>query len=85
MHSTAVQVTGLLNPDPNPFIAFGALVQGMGDSDAYIDSRQLNSSKVQVDMQAGLHGALAGVSVAPGTWEQCLQGTGVLINDNVVC
>ena len=80
-----MQVTGLLNPDPNPFIVYGALVQGAGDSDVYIDSRQLNSSRVQVDMQAGLHGALAGVAVAPGTWEQCLQGTGVLIDGNIVC
>ena len=30
-------------------------------------------------------GAMAGLINAPGTWAQCLQGSGILTKDHAVC
>lgn len=49
------------------------------------DLRTLNSSRVYIENNAGFQGALAAMVEAPGTWEQCLQGYGVLTQDHTVC
>jgi endoglucanase len=49
------------------------------------DIRTQNSSRVYIENNAGFQGALAALAEAPGTWEQCLQGYGVLTKDHTVC
>ena len=130
-------VTGLLNPNANPNVLYGALVEGALFSDRFQDVRALNSTNVQIDYNPGfqacptrpmlcdawdvkaeeilasqnaalcdeaaklppskcawpgpkqipcaLQGALAGLSQASGSWEECLQGFGALSKDQVVC
>lgn len=46
-------VTGLLNPNSNPNILYGALVEGALFSDKFQDVRALNSTNVQIDYNAG--------------------------------
>lgn len=46
-------VTGLLNPNANPNVLYGALVEGALFSDMFQDVRALNSTTVQIDYNAG--------------------------------
>ena len=80
-----MQVENLYSSDPNPHVLYGALPEGPGHSDNYQDIRSSNSSRVQLDYNAGFQGALAGLAEAPGSWEQCLQGYGLLTKDTTVC
>ena len=52
-------VTAQLTPTPNPFILYGALVEGPGWSDRYADARPVNGSRVTPQASAAL-GAAAG-------------------------
>lgn len=74
-----IQVNNELSPNPNPQTLYGALVEGSGYSDGYQDVRSLNNSRVQIDYNAGFQSALAGLTEAPGSWEQCLQVRGLLV------
>lgn len=61
-------VTGLLNPNANPNVLYGALVEGALFSDKFQDVRALNSTNVQIDYNAGFQAC----PVRPmlwGTWE----------------
>ncbi|KAK9842280.1 hypothetical protein WJX81_004432 [Elliptochloris bilobata] len=78
-------VSGLLNPQPNPNVLSGALVEGALFSDVFQDVRILNSTNVEIEFNAGFQGVLAGLSQASGTWEQCLQGYGGLGRVSTVC
>lgn len=40
---------------------------------------------VGIDQNAGLTGAAAALNQATGTYEQCLQGYGLLSHDKVIC
>ena len=46
-------VTGLLNPNANPNVLYGALVEGALFSDRFQDVRALNSTNVAIDYNAG--------------------------------
>ena len=46
-------VSGLLNPQPNPHVLYGALVGGALFSDAFQDVRILNSTQVLIEDNAG--------------------------------
>ena len=49
------------------------------------DVRSQNDTRVPIHNNAGFIGALASMQYAPGTWEQCLQGYGVLNKANSIC
>ena len=72
-------------PQDNPHLITGALVQGPTDGqDTYPDVRTNNGSLVSIDYNAGFTGALAGLqAIQKPTWDQCLQGWGVLSSDPV--
>lgn len=54
--------------------------------DSYADVRSANESRVSIEYNAGFTGALAGLNEADRpTWNQCLQGWGVLSRDTAVC
>ena len=80
-------VNGLLNPDPNPRTLYGALVEGYnGDTDTWTDVRSNNMTRVLVEYNAGWQGLLAGMNErSMGSWEQCLQGQGIIKKDHSVC
>ena len=79
------RVTGLLSPDPDSHKLTGALVQGPGLSDNFLDVRNNDASRVGVENNAGFTGALAGASLLPeGMWEICLQQFGIY-RSNPVC
>jgi len=55
-------VSGLLNPQPNPNVLYGALVEGALFSDAFQDVRILNSTRIMIEHNAGFqvcHSALS--------------------------
>ena len=79
------QANGLLSGGPNPHILYGAIPQFSDFSDSYEDLRTDNSSRVDLGINAATAGVCAGLTNAPGTWEQCLQGYGVLTKDTAVC
>jgi hypothetical protein len=79
------RVTGLLSPDPDEVTLRGALVQGSGLSDNFLDVRSNDAARVGVENNAGFTGALAGAALLPeGAWEVCLQRFGIYRN-NPVC
>lgn len=45
-------------------------------SDNFADVRSLNDTKVGIEANAAFTGAIAGLIMAPGNWELCLQGYG---------
>ena len=49
------------------------------------DVRSQNDSRVAIHNNAGFMGVVASMRDAPGTWEQCLQGYGVLSGLNSIC
>ncbi len=82
--STCNRVTGLLSPDPDAHKLLGALVQGPGKSDDYLDIRSNDASRVGIENNAGFTGALAGSVLLPeGMWEVCLQQYGIYRSDPV--
>ena len=78
-------VTAQLTPAPNPFVLYGALVEGPGWSDRYVDARPVNGSRVTPQASAALGAAAAAAAASPTAWEACLQGFGVLARDKVLC
>lgn len=79
------RVTGLLSPDPDTYKLAGALVQGSGLSDNFMDIRSNDAARVGIENNAGFTGALAGAVLLPeGMWEVCLQSFGIYRN-NPVC
>ena len=58
-------VTGLLNPNANPNVLYGALVEGALFSDRFQDVRALNSTNVQLDYNAGFQAC----PVRPMIWD----------------
>lgn len=49
------------------------------------DVRSQNDTRVPIHNNAGFVGVVASMHDAPGTWEQCLQGYGVLNKANSIC
>ncbi|KAK9785110.1 hypothetical protein WJX73_006875 [Symbiochloris irregularis] len=70
---------------PNPHVLTGAVVEFGSYSDSFQDVRTNNDSRVSVENNAGITGALAGLVNAPGTFDSCLQGFGVLTSGGDVC
>lgn len=58
---------------PNPHVLYGALVEFPAFSDRFDDVRTSNDTRVSIDNNAGAVSALAGLGVASGSWDQCLQ------------
>lgn len=83
--TTCDQTNGLLAGTPNPHVLSGAIPQFATFSDTYTDLRTDNTSRVDLGNNAAVAGVCAGLTNAPGTWEQCLQGYGVLTKDKAVC
>lgn len=71
--------------DANPNQLTGAVVEFSTFSDDYKDVRTSNDSRVSIENNAGITGAMAGLITAPGSWDSCLQGFGVLTGDGAVC
>lgn len=76
---------GLNDDRPNPHILYGAVPWDESVYDNYNDTRNSNSTQVDIGNNAPFAGTFAGLSNAPGTWDQCLQGYGVLNKDASVC
>ena len=49
------------------------------------DVRSQNDTRVPIHNNGGFVGVVASMHDAPGTWEQCLQGYGVLNKANSIC
>ena len=67
------QTTALNATGGNPHVLNGALVEFATFSDSFPDVRTLNDTRVSIDNNAGAVSALAGLAVATGSWDQCLQ------------
>jgi hypothetical protein len=67
------QTTALNATGGNPHTLDGALVEFASFSDSFPDVRTLNDTRVSIDNNAGAVSALAGLAVASGSWDQCLQ------------
>ena len=76
---------GLSVDAPNPHILYGAVPYFNKYSDDFPDVRSQNESRIDIVNNAAFAGTAAGLIDAPGTWEQCLQGYGVLSKDTSVC
>lgn len=81
----ACSSANLFTTRPNPHTVFGGLVEASNFTDTFPDVRTSNTSRVAPEYNAGFTGALAGLNEAPGTWDMCLQGWGVLTKDRAVC
>ena len=78
------RVTGYLSPDPDTYSVSGALVQGPGKSDNFMDDRTNDASMVGIENNVGITGALAGAALLPGgKWEVCLQQFGIYRTDPI--
>lgn len=78
-------ITQLYLNKANPHVLTGALVYQPDFSDDFMNQRPLNASRASIQNNVGFTAASAGLNQAPGTWEQCLQGQGVLTADSSVC
>ena len=67
------QTTALTVATPNPHLLRGALVEFPAFSDSFQDVRTSNDTRVSIDNNAGAGSALAGLAIASGSWDQCLQ------------
>jgi len=76
---------GLLAGTPNPHVLNGAVPLFAEFSDNLPDLRTSNASRVDLGNNAAIAATCAGLINAPGTWEQCLLGFGVLTKDTAVC
>ena len=63
----------------------GAIVEFPTYDDAFADVRASNDSRVSIENNAAATSTFAGLNQATGTWDQCLQGCGVLTRDKAVC
>lgn len=79
------KVRNLFGPGANPNVLTGAVVEFPTFDDSYADVRASNDSRVSIENNAGVTSVLAGLNQATGTWDQCLQGFGVLTRDKAVC
>lgn len=79
------KVKHLFGPGANPNTLTGAVVEFPSFDDTYADVRASNDSRVSIENNAGFTSVLAGLNQATGTWDQCLQGFGVLTRDKAVC
>lgn len=70
---TCVQANGLLSGSGNPHVLTGALMEFPSFSDALVDMRTNNDTRVTIDNNAAAISALAGLNEASGSWDQCLQ------------
>jgi endoglucanase len=78
-------LTSLYSSKADSHEIIGALVQGPGGQDEFVDVRSSDSARVGIEMNAALTGALAGIKNYPeGLWQICLQTYGV-IRWNPVC
>ncbi len=75
----------LFSTRPNPHTLTGAIVEFPSFEDKLEDIRTSNDTRVSIENNAGITSALAGLTQATGTWDQCLQGFGVLTKDFAVC
>jgi endoglucanase len=78
-------VNGLYTPAANPHILKGALISAPKPWDFFEDARTSNDTRVGVDQNAGFTTSAAGLNEAAGTYDQCLQGIGLLQRDKVIC
>lgn len=62
-----------------------ALMQDPRTWDYFEDARASNDTWVAVDNNAGFQGALAGLNQVSGTYDQCLQGYGIMARDKDIC
>ena len=53
--------------------------------DYFEDARASNDTWVALDNNAGFQGALAGLNQVSGTYDQCLQGYGIMARDKDIC
>ena len=53
--------------------------------DYFEDVRASNDTWVSIDNNAGFQGALAGLNQVSGTYDQCLQGYGIMARDKDIC
>ena len=79
------QSNALFVSTPNPNVLGGAVPVFSTFSDSFVDVRTSNDSRVDIGNNAAITSTCAGLVDAPGTWEQCLQGYGVLTGDTAVC
>lgn len=63
----------------------GAFEQDPRTWDFFDDNRGSNDTWVSIDNNAGFTGALAGLNQVTGTYDQCLQGYGILARDAAIC
>ena len=68
-----MQANGLLSGSGNPHVLTGALMEFPSFSDALVDVRTNNDTRVTIDNNAAAISALAGLNEASGSWDQCLQ------------
>ncbi|KAK9826822.1 hypothetical protein WJX81_004238 [Elliptochloris bilobata] len=78
-------VNGLYNPAPNPRVLTGALVMDPRTWDYFEDNRASNDTWVSVELNAGFTSVMAGMNQVTGTYDQCLQGYGILARDVNIC
>jgi cellulose synthase/poly-beta-1,6-N-acetylglucosamine synthase-like glycosyltransferase len=78
-------LNALYNPSPNPDQPVGALVSFETFGDSLSDVRTGNDTRVSIDFQPGWAGTMAGLNQISGTYEECLQGFGVLSSNAGIC
>ena len=83
--ATCDAATHLYGPAPDANVMRGAIVEFPAFDDHYGDVRASNDSRVSIENNAGATVALAGLNQATGTYDQCLQGYGLLSHDKVIC
>ena len=83
--ANCTSLNALYTPKANPSVLRGALVANPRSWDFFEDSRTSNDTMVGIDQNAGMTGAAAALNEATGTYDQCLQGYGLLSHDKVIC
>jgi endoglucanase len=83
--ANCTSLNALYTPKANPSVLRGALVSNPRSWDFFEDSRTSNDTMVGIDQNAGLTGAAAALNQATGTYDQCLQGYGLLSHDKLIC
>jgi len=76
-------IAQLNSTSPNDRTLPGGLVTFALFSDAFVDDRTLNSSRVGIVNNVGFTASAAGMNQASGTWEQCLQGYGEFTKNRI--
>ena len=83
--TNCTSLNALFTPRPNPHTLRGALIANPRTWDYFEDARTSNDTAVSVEWNAGLAGAAAGLNQVGGTYDQCLQGYGLLSYEIDVC